>query len=59
MAIDSKSEKGCESPICLWVTRWLLIFLAVVHQSALSLGGLLRLSEYLISTVLLNYMAFD
>ena len=26
MAINSKGEKGCESPICLWVTRWLLIF---------------------------------
>ena len=25
MAINSKGEKGCESPICLWVTRWLLI----------------------------------
>ena len=26
MVINSKGEKGCESPIYLWVTRWLLIF---------------------------------
>ena len=26
MVINSKGEKGCESSICLWVTRWLLIF---------------------------------
>ena len=26
MVINSKGKKGCESPICLWVTRWLLIF---------------------------------
>ena len=26
MAINSNGEKGCESPIRLWVTRWLLIF---------------------------------
>ena len=26
MAINSKGEKGCESPICLWVTRWLIFF---------------------------------
>ena len=25
MVINSKGEKGCESPIFLWVTRWLLI----------------------------------
>ena len=27
MAINSKGEKGCESPICLSATRWLLIFI--------------------------------
>ncbi|EDR03584.1 uncharacterized protein LACBIDRAFT_307071 [Laccaria bicolor S238N-H82] len=26
MVINSKDEKGCESPICLWVAGWLLIF---------------------------------
>ena len=24
VVINSKGEKGCESPICLWVIRWLL-----------------------------------
>ena len=34
--INSKGEKGCESPVCLWVTRWFLISLAVVFQGARS-----------------------
>ena len=32
MAINSKGEKGCESPICLCVNRWLLISSAVVLE---------------------------
>ena len=26
MVMNSKGEKGCESPTCLWVTKWSLIF---------------------------------
>ena len=35
--INSKGEQGCESPTCRWVTRWLLIYLAVVYYGEWSL----------------------
>jgi hypothetical protein len=56
--INSKGEKGCESPICLWVTRWLII-IDFLWQLCIRVSGLLPLSEYLISTVLLVYITFD
>ena len=34
--INSKGKKGCESLICIWVTSWLLISLAVVRISECS-----------------------
>ena len=35
--MNSKGEKGCESPLRLRAIRWLLIFLAVVYQGERSL----------------------
>ena len=53
--VNSKGEKGCESPIGLWVTRRLLIFLAVVRRGEWSPPsvGVFDIHRFL------EYVAFD
>ena len=57
MVINSKGEKGCESPFCLWVTRWLLIFFGSCDIEWVA-SSLCR-SFWCLPFSILGYVAFD